>query len=176
VIVVSKPGTVIVEGNRRFPRSVEAALDRRRAEALSRADGRVLDLSDETARKVLVSAIDGQTMPNWDWVISVAELIRFPDLAAALAAIDRLLASGGRFLAVEPVIRPGTIRVLALAPWSVTPRVRGFHVGRDLVAALRTTTLVSDDISRFTFRTAVAPLRHFVSVEARRVELKTEEK
>jgi len=175
VIAVPKPGTVIVEGNRRFPRSVDVALDRRRAEALSRADGRVLDLSDETARKVLASAIDGQPAAEWDWVISVAELIRFPDLPAALGTIDRLLAPGGRLLAVEPVIRPGTVRVLALAPWGATPWVRGFHVGRDLTATLRTTTLVHDDIDRFTFRTAVAPLRHFVSLGARRVEIKTEE-
>jgi hypothetical protein len=176
VIVVSKPGTVIVEGNRRFPRPVEAALDRRRAEALSRAAGRVLDLSDPAARTVVARAIDGQAAAEWDWVISVAELIRFPDLSAALGAIDRLLAPGGRLLAVEPVVRPGTVRVFALAPWGVSPWVRGFHVGRDVVAALRTTTLVNDDIDRFTFRTVVAPLRHFVSVGARRVELKTEEK
>ena len=176
MIAVSKPGTVIVEENRRFPRPVEAALDRRRAEAQSRADGRVLDLSDPAARTVVARAIDGQATPDWDWVISVAELIRFPDLAAALGAIDRLLAPGGRLLAVEPVVRPGTVRVFALAPWGVSPWVRGFHVGRDVVVALRTTTLVSDDISRFTFRTAIAPLRHFVAVGARRVQPKTEEK
>ena len=152
MIAVSKSGTVIVEGNRRFPRSIETTLDRRRSEALSRAAGRVLDLSDPDAREVLASAIDGQAAAEWDWVISVAELIRFPDLPAALGAIDRLLAPGGRLLAVEPVNRPGTVRVLA-----------------------RATTLVHDDIDRFTFRTAVAPLRHFVSLGARRVEIKTEE-
>lgn len=175
MIAVSKSGTVIVERSRRFPRSIETTLDRRRSEALSRAAGRVLDLSDPDAREVLASAIDGQAAAEWDWVISVAELIRFPDLPAALGAIDRLLAPGGRLLAVEPVNRPGTVRVLALAPWGATPWVRGFHVGRDLTAALRATTLVHDDIDRFTFRTAVAPLRHFVSLGARRVEIKTEE-
>ena len=47
--------------------------------------------------------------------------------------------------------------------------MRGFHVGRDIAAALRTTHLVNDDIDRFTLPTAVVPLRHFVSVGARRV-------
>ena len=106
---------------------------------------------------------------QWDTVVSVAELIRFPDLTASLNAIDALLAPGGRLLAIEPVVRPGTLRVFGLAPWSITRSVRRFHVGRDLTAALRTTPLVNDDIDRFTLPTAVVPLRHFVSVGARRV-------
>ena len=112
--------------------------------------------------------------PKWDLVISIAELIRFPDLVAALSAIDSMLAPDGRLLAVEPVARPGTLRVLSSAPWSISPSLRRFHIGRDLVAASRTTSLVNDDIDRFTISTAVVPLRNFVSLGARRVALTTE--
>jgi hypothetical protein len=169
---VSTRKTVIVEGQRRFPKAVEEELSRRHARALAASTGRVLDLADPGARIILREAIDNGVMSGgnqWDTVISVAELIRFPDLTASLNAIDALLASGGRLIAIEPVVRPGTLRVFGLAPWSVTRSVRGFHVGRDLTAALRTTPLVNDDIDRFTMPTAVVPLRHFVSVGARRV-------
>ena len=169
---VSNRKTVIVERERQFPKAVASELGRRHSAALAGAVGRVLDLSDPSARSVLVDAIDRRVEPGadeCDVVISVAELIRFPDLAAALAAIDALLSPSGRLLAVEPIVRPGTLRVLGFAPWTPTRSVRGFHVGRDLVAALRTTTLMNDDIDRFTLPTLVAPLRHFVSLGARRV-------
>jgi hypothetical protein len=171
VLSVSTRKTVIVESKRRFPKAVESELRRRHLEAIAASSGRVLDLSDAGARTVLRDAIDGGNViaaDQWDVVISVAELIRFPDLAASMSAIDALLTPSGRLLAVEPVIRPGTLRVLGFAPWSATRSVRGFHVGRDLTAALRTTTLANDDIDRFTMPTAVAPLRHFVSLGARR--------
>lgn len=172
VLTVSTRKTVTVEGLRRFPKAVETELGRRHAQALAGSSGRVLDLSDPGARIVLREAIDNGVAPGgsqWDIAISVAELIRFPDLTASLNAIDALLAPDGRLLAIEPVVRPGTLRVLGLAPWSATRSVRGFHVGRDIAAALRTTPLVNDDIERFTLPTAVVPLRHFVSVGARRV-------
>ena len=140
--------------------------------ALASVSGRVLDLSDPLDRIVLRDAIDldgAGEAGNWDAVVSIAELIRFPDLAAAIVAIDALLAPGGRFLAVEPVARPGTVRVLAQAPWAATRWIRGFHVGRDPMPALRATTLVNDDIDRFTMPTFVPPLRHFLSLGARRV-------
>jgi hypothetical protein len=111
---------------------------------------------------------------EWDQVVSIADLIRFPDLSATLGAIDQLLVPSGRLLAVEPVARPGTLRVISTAPWSATTWLRGVHIGRDLIAALRTTTLVNDDIERFTVSTSVLPLRHFVSLGARRVEHTTE--
>ena len=169
---MSRRRTLIVEGERRFPAAVEDELQRRRAEALASVSGRVLDLSDPLDRIVLRDAIDVGPDPQhdqWDAVVSIAELVRFPDLAAAIDAVDAILAPGGRFLALEPVTRPGTIRVLAQAPWSASRWVRGFHVGRDPMPALRATSLVNDDIDRFTMPTFVAPLRHFLSVGARRV-------
>lgn len=177
VTVVSNFPTVIVESDRRFPRAVASALETRHREAVTGASGQVLDLSEPSSRVVLQSAIDGGCGPEtplWDVVISVAELIRFPDLIAALGAIDHLLAPGGRLIAVEPIVVPGMLRVITCSPWSATRWLRDFHTGRDIVAALRTTTLVSDDIERFNIPTAVVPLRHFVSLGARRAQITTE--
>jgi len=168
---------MITEGDLRFPGVVQAELDRRRASMLADGRSRVLDLTDPSARDLLRGAIDANgsaVVAEWDLVVSMAELVRYPDLPAALDAIDHLLVPNGRFVAIEPVARPGTLRVIASAPWSATKWVRGVHVGRDLMAALRTTTLVNDDIERFTLPTAVAPLRHFVALGARRVDRTTE--
>lgn len=168
---------MVVEREHRFPNAVANELRRRRPVMLSGATARVLDLSDPAARELVREVIDGESTAvdsKWDLAVSTAELIRFPDLPAALGAIDQLLSSRGRLVAFEPVARPGTARVLAAAPWSSTKWVRGFHVGRDLVAAVRTTTLIADDIDRLTIPTAVLPLRQFVLLTARRVGQNTE--
>jgi hypothetical protein len=47
--------------------------------------------------------------------------------------------------------------------------VSGFHVGRDITGALRSTTFVLDDIERFSMPTAVSSLRAAVQVHAVRV-------
>jgi hypothetical protein len=177
VNAVPSSRTVIVEGEPRFPKVVAAELIRRRQAVLADTKGRVLDLSDPEAREHVRQVIDGENstvIAEWDQVVSIADLIRFPDLSATLGAIDQLLVPSGRLLAVEPVARPGTLRVISTAPWSATTWLRGVHIGRDLIAALRTTTLVNDDIERFTVSTSVLPLRHFVSLGARRVEHTTE--
>ncbi|MEI7622215.1 MAG: hypothetical protein WCJ88_01525 [Actinomycetes bacterium] len=170
---MSERRNVIVTGERRFPAKVAAELSRRHRSMLSNAQGRVLDLSDPAAREVVRTALDrGRTADDdqWDLVVSVGELIRFPDLPATLAAIDSLIAPGGRLLAVEPVARPGIVRVIASSMWSPSRWVRRFHLGRDLPAATRTTSLTNDDIDRFIIPTAVVPLRHFVAIGARRAE------
>lgn len=164
---------MIVTGERRFPGKVAAELSRRHGVALASIEGRVLDLSDSEAREVLRKVLDGgpaSVRGEWDLVVSVGELIRFPDLPATVTAIDSLLAPGGRFLAVEPIARPGMLRVIASALWSPSRWVRRFHLGRDLPAAIRTTTLTNDDTDRFVMPTAIMPLRHFVALSARRAE------
>lgn len=162
----------IVEHERRFPAAVEAELSRRHERAMAAARGRILDLDDPGSRVLLAAAMDHgpdrPVPPAWDAVVSVAQLVRFPDLGAALVAIDRLLLPAGRLFVVEPVARPGTLRMFVDAPFAVARSVRGFHIGRDVPAVLRTTTLVADDIERFSMRTSLPALRHFVSIEARR--------
>ncbi len=161
----------IVEHERRFPAVVETLLARRRAEALGSVAGRILDLDDPAAREVLAAALDAAAdepvEPAWDAVVSIAQLVRFPDLGAALRTVDRLLVDDGRLLVVEPVTPPGTLRMFLEQPFALLPAVRGFHLGRDLAAALRTTSLVADDIERLECRTAVPGLRHFLSIRAR---------
>jgi hypothetical protein len=169
---------VVVEDPRRFPRRVEAELTRRHQDLLARASARgsarVLDLSDPAGRLLVADAVARPIDPEWDTVVSIAELIRFPDLALALKGIDRLLVPTGRFMAVEPVARPGTLRMLVVGPWVRSRALRGLHVGRDLPAALRSTTFTVDDIERFTMPTSVAPLRHFVAIDTRRARATNE--
>ena len=174
----------IVERARRFPGVVETTLADRRAAVLAALAGRrVLDLDDPAARMLLAGAIDapadavsaaGHPVGGYDAVVSVAQLVRYPDLSAALVAIDRLLAPSGRLVAIEPVARPGTFRMVAATPFALARSTRGFHLGRDLPATVRATSLVIDDIERFTVRTALPTLRHFVAIDARRVEPRQE--
>jgi SAM-dependent methyltransferase len=177
----------IVERARRFPAAVEAALAARHAAALAGLAGpagrRVLDLDEPASRALLATVIEasassetsvGAPVGGFDVVLSIAQLVRFPDLAGALVAIDRLLAPEGRFVAVEPVARPGTAPMFVAAPFALARSTRGFHLGRDLPAAVRTTSLVIDDIERFTVRTALPTLRHFVAIDARRAEPRQE--
>lgn len=166
---VPTPATLVNDAPRRFGAVVEAELARRHVAALGRAEGRVLDLAEPTARAELAAAIDRRaTGGRYDTVVSIGELVRFPDLAAALGAIDGLLAPDGRLLAVEPVAVPGTLALFVSAPFTALPALRGFQLGRDLPAALRTTPLVADDIERFTLRTQLRPVRHFIAITARR--------
>lgn len=180
----------IVERARRFPAAVEAALAARHAAALAGLAGpagpdgrRVLDLDEPASRALLATVIEasassatavGAPVGGFDVVLSIAQLVRFPDLAGALVAIDRLLAPEGRLVAVEPVARPGTAPMFVAAPFALARSTRGFHLGRDLPAAVRTTSLVIDDIERFTVRTALPTLRHFVAIDARRAEPRQE--
>ena len=167
--VVSTP-PVVVERPRRFPALVEAELDRRRMHLLERARGRVLDLDRPGPRAEIARAsIERHVVPAYDSAVSVAQLVRFPDLAAALRGIDRLLALDGELLVVEPTSRPGLIPLFLDSLWAWTRWIGGFHVARDVTAALRSTTFVLDDIERFAMPTAVTSLRCAVEVHAVRV-------
>jgi hypothetical protein len=170
VTVVVSTLPVVVERPRRFPEPVEAELARRRAHLLRRADGRVLDLDDPAARDELRRAIaDPHVVPAYDTAVSVAQLLRFPDLVAAVRALDRLVDPDGSLLLVEPTGRPGAAAVVLHSLWARTRSLRGFHLGRDVTASLRCTAFVLDDLERFAMPTAVLSLRHAVEVHARRL-------
>ena len=137
---------------------------------LERAQGRVLDLDHADARAEIARAsIERHVVPAYDSAVSVAQLVRFPDLVAALRGIDRLLAVDGELLVVEPTSRPGLLPLFLDSLWARTRWLDGLHVARDVTAALRSTTLVLDDIERFTMPTAVTSLRCAVEVHAVRV-------
>ena len=167
---MSPPPPLVVERARRFPASVEAELERRHHRLRSRARGRILDLARPGARaEVARASVERHLVPAYDTAVSVGQLVRFPDLAAALRGIDRLLVPDGELLLVEPDARPGLAALLVDSFWAATPRLAGFHVGRDVTAAVRSTSLVLDEIERFAIRTAVTPLRLAVGLRAARV-------
>ena len=161
---------VVVERPRRFPGRVEAELRRRRLHLLGRAGGRVLDLDRPEARaEVARASAERHVVPAYDTAVSVGQLVRFPDLVAALRGIDRLVVPDGRLLLVEPDGRSGLTALVADTLWARTRWVAGFHVGRDITASVRSTTFSLDDIERFTMPTAVSSLRTAVEVHALRV-------
>jgi SAM-dependent methyltransferase len=172
VTAVPSPLPVVVESSRRFPAAVEDELERRRIHLLAAAEGEVLDLDRPDARALVAGAAAGRRVEHtFSTALSVGQLVRFPDLAAAVRGIDRLVGPGGRLLIVEPVGRPGLVPLFLDSLWAAAPSIRGFHLARDVPAALRVTTFTLDDIERFTMPTPVTSLHHFVEVHAvRRVE------
>lgn len=125
-----------------------AGLDARRRRLLSAASGRVLEVG---------AALDGRALADapfpdatFDTVVCTLVLCRVPDLDAALAAVRRLLAPGGRLLFLEHVRAPGArgrIQALAAPVWERT--AGGCHPDRDTPAAIRRAGLVITDIERF---------------------------
>ena len=158
-----RPGPTVPRAGRGRAGAAPAGADRPAARAASSTS------TPPRRRHELAEAIQSDAVePRYDTAVSIAELVRFPDLDAAVHAVDRLLAPGGTLLAVEPVARPGLVEVVADTAWALHPSVVGFHLSRDLPATLRTTTLVMDDLERFTMPTPIAPLHHFVALAARR--------
>jgi hypothetical protein len=159
--------TRTVDRPRHWPDAVEARLAVDRAEALGEFP-MALDLSEPDGLATLVAEIDrpgsGGRHPV---IVSIAELVRFGDLPAAAAALHRLLGPDGVLIAVEPVMRPRLSSTFMTAAWGVAPSVRGFHLGRDLPAALRAADFDLDDIGRTVVSTRVSPLRNLVRVVAR---------
>ena len=151
---------------------VRAELERRHA-VLARhlaALDPVLDVSVPEGRAVLAEVLGGAPPPRrYAAVVSVAGLVRLPDLPAAVAAVDRLLAPDGELHAVEPVGRPGMSGLLVGSLGALLPPVRGAHLARDLPDVLRAEGLTVADCLRFTMPTTVWPLRPFVQLRALRI-------
>jgi hypothetical protein len=148
---------------------VQRALIDRRVRLLSSLGGDVLDLSQPSARSaVLDAARDGAPSRRYDLVVSVAELIRIPDLAMALSGIERMLTPEGELLVIEPVHHPGTSATIFASFWLAHPAIAGTHVERDVARAVRSVGLVLTDLERFTMPTTVWPLRLFIQARARR--------
>lgn len=158
-----------------WPTDVRVELARHRAEVeqsvaqIPGSPGRVLDLADADARRLVVTAAaanDDDTPGAYDAVISIAGLVHFADLAAALVGIDRLLAPAGEFWFVEPIARPGWRGMLGATAGALLPPVRDLHLGRDIPHAVRTTGLLITDIKRFSMPTSIWPLRPFIHARA----------
>lgn len=152
---------------RRFPVRVENEFARRHGQMAAGAVGDVLDLDDPGARAVLLAAMaDPGAVARFDAIVSVGQLIRFPDLAAAIRGIERLLRPGGTAFVVETIDPPNLLATIATSVWSRTRPVRGFHLGRDVAAVVRSGAFLIDTIERFSIPTLIYPLRHAVSIRA----------
>ena len=157
----------------RWPSAVRIELERRHASIaahLHTVDA-VLDVSAPPGRAVLTDALAGR-LPDerFDAVVSVAGLVRFADLGAAVAGIVDLLAPGGELHAVEPVGRPDLTGLVAGSLGALVPAARGSHLGRDLVAVARDRGLTVTDLLRLTMPTTVWPLRPFVALRGLRID------
>jgi hypothetical protein len=129
--------------------------------------GDVLDLDDPDARAILLTAMaDADVAARFDAIISVGQLIRFPDLAAAIRGCERLLRPEGCAFIVETIDPPNFLATIATSVWSRTRSVRGFHLGRDVAAVVRSGGFLIDTIERFSIPTRIYPLRHAVSIRA----------
>lgn len=152
---------------RRFPVRVENEFARRHGQLVAGSGGEVLDLDDLDARAILLEAMaDADVAARFDAIVSVGQLIRFPDLAAAIRGIERLLRPEGCALIVETIDPPNLLAAIATSAWSRTRSVRGFHLGRDVAAVVRSGGFLIDTIERFSIPTRIYPLRHAVSIRA----------
>jgi hypothetical protein len=161
----------------RWPAVVRGELERRQQVLAGLARGRVLDVGSPSGRDLLVRTVraaggpidDGPDAAGaYDTVVSVAGLVRFPDLVAALRGVERLLAPEGVLLLAEPVGRPGPVGLVVASAGSLLPPVRGAHLARDVPAAVRAAGFLMTDLERITMPTAVWPLRHLVQARALR--------
>jgi SAM-dependent methyltransferase len=158
----------VAGGPQRFPDAVTAELAARRSAILARAEGRILDLSTVGARGALVAASMGEPGPErFDTVVSVAELMRFPDLLAAARGMVALLAPGGRIEVVEPVQHVSVGHRVVANLWAGHPAVRHRFVERDVVETLWFAGLTLSDLERFVMPTVVWPLRQFAHARGR---------
>lgn len=167
----------------RLPAPVRAEVARRRAEALRRATGRILDLDEPGVAPRFLDAgrtrIGAASAPprldppgGYDTVVATGVLAAFPDLGAVTAALVGCLAPDGELLFVEPVGEPGWSNVVRTtvgdlrhrrAPW------HGLHLDRDVLAAVRRAGLVVCDADRGVLPGQPPSLRHWVSGRALRI-------
>jgi hypothetical protein len=153
-----------------LPPEVVAEVQRRRAEILDRAQGRLLDISEPGALDVVLAASFADSEPSpaerYDTIVSTCRLIDVADLPGVVVGLRRLLATDGQLQVVEPVNRPGNRGLLTSSLGALLPAVAGLHLGRDVVRVLRSERLAVVDLDRFTVATRVWPLRRFVEARA----------
>jgi len=163
-----------------WPAPVRLELERRATEVRARAHGRVLDLDHPLARDLVrrLGAIDHDAATDedtdalgaYDVVVSVAALVEFADLPAAIRGIDRVLHPAGELFFIEPVARPGWTGLASATAGSILGSVRSQHLGRDLPLAIRASPFIITDIERFTMPSPLWPLRPFVHGRAMRFD------
>jgi hypothetical protein len=157
---------------RQWPEAVRARLYQSHRELLANAARPVLDLADPEARELLTALVTGRARPTetYNSVVSVAALPLLPDAVAAVRAMKSLLALRGDVLFDEPIGRPGTFGLVLGTIEASARSVRGFHLNRDIVGALRAGGLEVISVRRSTVATPLLPLRRFARGAARHYE------
>jgi hypothetical protein len=142
----------------------------RRLRLLAHLDDDVLDLSSPAATAAVLAASrsSDSVSRRFRTIVSVAELVRFPDLVLALTGVERLLDDDGEVWFIEPVHHTGGVATVVASLWAKHPAVSGAHVERDVPLAARAAGLTFTDLERFAMPTGVYPLRLFIQGRARR--------
>jgi hypothetical protein len=164
-------GPGVAQGD--MPSVVRREVQRRRQALVERARGRVLDLDDPAATAVLAATLSdpdpAAAAGRYDTILVTGQLLAWPDLHAAVVALDRLLADDGDLFVLEPVNHPGLVGLVASSIGGHLPQARRRHLSRDVVATLRSVGLCVADLDRFTIPTLVWPLRRWVQARAVRI-------
>ena len=141
-------------------------LQRRRQALVDSLDG------DEAGGDVLVLTGPPPLMPadaptKVGHIVTVGWLAATDDLDAAVAELSGRLASGGWLHVIEPTRGPAaTARAQRLSAPAARART-GWHIGRDVPAAIRRCGLVVTDVERFSMPVSSTILRHWVQARAR---------
>jgi SAM-dependent methyltransferase len=150
------PGThvVAIEPNARMHGALRAAARRWRV---------TVDVRTDTAERL--------PLPDAcvDAVISSLVLCTVPDPARALAEVRRVLRPGGRFWCVEHVAAParsavGLVQRAVARPWRWF--FEGCDTRRDVAALLREAGFSHVEVTPFTVRTALVPIRRGIAAVA----------
>jgi SAM-dependent methyltransferase len=173
----------LLEVPRRLPPVVAREVIEHRAGMLAAASGHVLDLALVDARAAVHGqlgrgeAFGADVVPSaagtpagdreYDLVISTVSFVFFADLVGALRVVRRRLAPTGELWFVEPTHHPGMWATVIASMWAGHPAVQGWHVERDVPAAVRAAGFVLTALKRFDVPTTVWPLRRFVQGVAR---------
>lgn len=138
-----------------------------------RRDALVASLTDESEGPVLVltgppAAWPADAPPRAAHVVTVGWLAAAPDLDRAVAEVVERLDDTGWLHVVEPTAgRPPLARSQRLTSRVAQLRT-GWHLGRDIPAALRSAGLVVTDVERFAMPVSNTLLQPWVEARARR--------
>ena len=136
-------------------------LQRRRAALVDSLDGPTLVLSGPPAR------LPDDAGDGLDHIVTVGWLGAAPDLSEAIADLVARLGPDGWLHSIEPTSgQAATARAQRFSAPAGKMRT-GWHLGRDLPAALRGSGLVVTDVERFSMPVSSTVLRPWVQTRSR---------
>lgn len=136
-------------------------LQRRRAALVDSLDGEVLVLTGPPAVMP-----DGDRMAL-DHIVTIGWLGATADLDGTIADLVRRLGPHGWLHCIEPTTGPSALARAQRLSAPVAKMRTGWHIGRDLPAALRRCGLVVTDVERFSMPVSSTVLRPWVAARSR---------